>query len=152
MISDSNSNEYLVRRGSLCCNNNDSSQKHLEDWWWKFYKRDRESPTVTRCVHKARKRKGFDRQEVNCPKFKSIQSSTIALDGTIGAFNDLRSIQLHSVCICATFKIWILYKLACFDKISKQNPSGVRTMYEEEKRKTDLRCFCEILLLILSGL
>ena len=79
--SDSNANGYFVRRGSLCCNNNDSSQKHLEDWWWKFYKRERErereSSTVTRCVHKARERKGFDRQEVNCPKFKSIQSSTI---------------------------------------------------------------------------
>ena len=62
--------------------------------------RERESSTVTRCVHKARERKGFDRQEVNCPKFKSIQSSTIALDGsTVGTLNDLRSIQFSTVCV-----------------------------------------------------
>lgn len=127
-----------MRRGSLCCNNNDSSQKHLEDWWWKFYKR--ESPTVTRCVHKARERKGFDRQEVNCPKFKSIQSPTIALDGTIATLNDLRSVQLHSVCICATFKN-ISHKLACFDKISKQALLGPRT---RSKTNRDLECSGEI--------
>ena len=107
---------------------------------WKIGGENFTSPTVTRCVHKARERKGFDRQEVNCPKFKSIQSPTIALDGTIATLNDLRSVQLHSVCICATFKN-ISHKLACFDKISKQNPLGVRT---RSKTNRDLECSSEI--------
>ena len=52
---------------------------------WKIggenFTKEREPYGNQMCVHKARERKGFDRQEVNCPKFKSIQSSTIALEG-----------------------------------------------------------------------